>query len=211
MTFDPNRIVKLIRSTVADDLEKAGARFGIGIVDQVEGGYASVRKGDPEAAATPGFIVSPDLNVLSGDNVWYYDMDRFRLVVKVLSRNAVIPDELTVKDLTLTGRLVRASSLDITLTATVDNFDPIGGTDAYVWRINQTGGAWTINGIRADPGVEHLLLNVSTGNATLGYNASTGVGSDILTPNNAALVIRPNGGVRVWHDPTSAAWRAVSP
>jgi hypothetical protein len=106
---DPLRLNRLVRGMIAEDIRRSESRFGTGIVAIVEGGYAAVRKGDPEAEATPGFMVSPELSVAEGDHVWYFDDGGTKMVRAVLNRNAVIPDDLTLVNLTLTGRLVRPS------------------------------------------------------------------------------------------------------
>jgi hypothetical protein len=89
---DPFAINRLIDEMIAIRLQRPAARFGDGIVATAEAGYASVRKGDPEAPPTPGFTVSPELAVQAGDHVWYFDDGGFKLIIKVLSRNAVLPD-----------------------------------------------------------------------------------------------------------------------
>jgi hypothetical protein len=89
---DPFRLNRIVRTIVEDRVRTTESRFGSGIVDQVEAGVASVRKGDPEARPTPGYGVPPELTVLPGDNVWYFDNERYKLIVKVLNRNAMAPD-----------------------------------------------------------------------------------------------------------------------
>jgi hypothetical protein len=85
---DPFQLNRLIQTIVQRELARAD-HWGDGIAAVVEGSYASVRKGDPLAEPTPGFFVAPDLVVREGDHVWFYDDGGFKLIVKVLSRNAL--------------------------------------------------------------------------------------------------------------------------
>lgn len=85
---DPFQLNRLIRDVVSPDLRRLDERFGDGVVAIAEGGYCSVRKGDPEAPATPGFFVPPDVYVASGDHVWYFDSGGFKVIVKNLNRAA---------------------------------------------------------------------------------------------------------------------------
>lgn len=210
---DPFRLNQIIRNVMSDDIRRLDNRFGIGLVDAVEGGFASIRKGDPESPATPGFVVPPDMHIASGDQVLYMDAARLRLVLRALNRNVVLPNDLTLVNLTLTGRLVRNSVLNPPpLTANTDNWAPDGLSGAYVVRVTQTGGPWTLSGMLADPGVEHLLLNVSAADMTLPHdNAGSAPENRWFTANNAGVLVRKNGGVRVWYDDASARWRTASP
>jgi hypothetical protein len=85
---DPFSLTRLIRDVMKGDLDALDRRFGDGIAATVEGQYCSVRKGDPEAPATPGFFITPELAVSEGDHVWYFDSGGYKLVLKNLSRIA---------------------------------------------------------------------------------------------------------------------------
>lgn len=209
---DPFRLNQIIRGVMADEIRRIDNRFGIGLVDAVEGGFASIRKGDPLAPATPGFVVPPDMHIVSGDQVLYMDEARLKLVLRALNRNVVLPDDLTLVNLTLTGRLVRNSVLDPPpLTADTHNWAPDGLSAAYVVRITQTGGPWSLTGMLADPGVEHLLLNVSAAIANVQHDDPLSADANRFLVPVDPFPIRPNGGVRAWYDDASDRWRIASP
>ena len=88
---DPFQLNKLVDAMVQRAVQGERGRFGDGVVAVAEGSYASVRKGDPEAPATPGFYAPPDLAVVAGDHVWYFDGGGFKLILKVLNRSALKP------------------------------------------------------------------------------------------------------------------------
>jgi hypothetical protein len=89
MTDDGLELVRLIRTVAADQI--GSDPVGDGIAAAVEGNYCSVRKGDPEAAPTPGFYVLPGLNVIVGDHVMYRDANGFKVVWAVLNRDVLTP------------------------------------------------------------------------------------------------------------------------
>lgn len=210
---DPFRLNRIIRDVMADDIRRLDNRFGIGIIDAVEGGFASVHKGDPQAPATPGFVVPPDMSLAPGDQVLYMDAQRMKLVLRALNRNVVLPDDLTLVNLTLTGRLIRDSVVDPpALSADTHNWAPDGLGDAYVVRITQTGGPWSLTGILAGrPGIEHLLLNVSAATINIQHDDAGSVDANRFYAPVDPFPIRVNGGVRVWYDDASARWRVASP
>lgn len=185
--------------------------WGDGIIATFEAPHASVRKGDPLAPATGGFYVSPELRVEVGDHVFYFEQGAFRLVLTVLNRNGVIPEEITLNHLELTGRTVRSSVLSPpALAADVDNWAPDGLGDAYWVRVTQTGGPWTIRGMLFVPSLELGLVNVSAASVTLGHEEVTSAPTNrYLGPGNVDYVLQPNGSARVWGDPLSERWRVV--
>jgi hypothetical protein len=209
---DPVELVRLIRRITTEETGSLRRQWGDGTAETVEGSYAAVRKAGA-TVATPGFFIPPHLTLEPGDHVFWFDAGGYKRIIDVLNRNAVIPDDLELHDLTLTGRLVRASKITPpALTADTDNWMPDGLAEAYWIRIDQDPGDFELRGMAFEADAEHGLVNISAGDLTIPDNASTSEESArFLTPAAAAHVIRPNGITRVWGDPDSNRWRVIAP
>lgn len=73
--------------------------------------------------------------------------------------------------------------------------------------------AQTIYGIAVTGEQLLYLVNVGSYKISLAHESgSAGSATQrILCPNNATLVIRPNGGVMLWRDNTDLRWRVIAP
>lgn len=83
-------LIKLIRQVLPAELAPLEAANGDGMVDVVEGQYASVFVGG-STQATPGFLFPPSLDVQAGDHVQFYRRGGYQLITHVLNRDTADP------------------------------------------------------------------------------------------------------------------------
>jgi hypothetical protein len=212
MSFDLGRdMAKAARSMGADEARQVTPLFGRGIVASFETGVAAVQKGGASAPSTGGFRVPPRLLVEVGDVVFYYEQGSDRMILEILSRSSVPNLSLAPTELTLAGSLLVTGVLSLTLTATVNDYDPDGAEEARVWRIDQSGGAWSITGMLAQPGAERELYNISAGNLTLEHeHANSAAANRFAGSGGVDLVIPAGGRGHAWYDDLSLRWRVSS-
>jgi hypothetical protein len=97
------------------------------------------------------------------------------------------------------------------LGATQDNWAPTGLSSCNVIRVTPAAGGTTLSGIVAGvSGRRIMLCNISaTDSLTLAHDATSTNANRFLCPNNANLVIPPNGTREIWYDLTTARYRVI--
>ncbi|MBA2439199.1 MAG: hypothetical protein H0V50_00810 [Thermoleophilaceae bacterium] len=145
-------LVKLIREIAADGDRAVEEMSRDGVVDAVEGRYASVRLGANDNA-TPSFYVPPGLAVTVGDHVLVYRNHGFQMITDVLNRNALTgsdqPDSVAGSADYL-ARMKRRADVEYRLQVGLDALDQAvieagSGSTPTDARIARTAaGEWTV-------------------------------------------------------------------
>lgn len=107
-----------------------------------------------------------------------------------------------------------------TIAANTNNWNPGSHAAQAVLRTELDSGSYNLTGLVAKAGGSiRLLLNIGGGSLTLKHeSASSTAANRFLCPNNADVVVRPNGAVLLWYDADTtggsapgARWRVIAP
>ena len=116
--------------------------------------------------------------------------------------------EIPLAPSVLTGNIISPTAIS----SSINNYSPTNFADAKILRLTSTA-AISITGFAGGTvGRVFYLQNVGTNNITLLHeSASSATANRFALANNTDIIVRPNGGVTLWYDNTSARWRTVTP